>query len=178
LPFFDKLLLFFNNHIKRNDMKIIPTLLLGAALTATAHAADSEPSNSAWSLLENSNGKAIYSTEDGKPALVLGCNDAGKISATFSLDGNVVDKLQSRSLRSRRVSGTLTVEGKEPATLYWAYLPTRNMASPMENKFARRLYNAAVTGSNVTLDLGRRGTYEFTPPKLNSDFETFASGCA
>ena len=109
LPFFDKLLLFFNNHFKRNDMKIIPTLLLGAALAATAHAADSAPSTSQWSLLEEANGKAIYSTEDGQPALVFGCNDAGKISATFSLDGNIKDKLASRSSRTRRVDGALTV---------------------------------------------------------------------
>ena len=158
-------------------MKVIPTLLLGAALTATAHAADSAPSTSQWSLLEEANGKAIYSTEDGQPALVFGCNDAGKISATFSLDGNIKAKLASRSSRTRRVDGALTVGDGETVTSKWAYLPARNMASPIDNKYARRLYNAAVTGSTVTIDLGRRGTYEFVPPKTNSDFKTFADGC-
>lgn len=158
-------------------MKLVPILLTAATFTATAHAADSLEVSGEWSILEASNGKAIYSTETGAPALILGCNDAGKISATFSLDGDVADKLASRSVRSRRVDATLTVDGKEPATSKWAYLPTRNMASPVENKYARRLYNAAVTGKTVTLDLGRRGTYEYAPPKINSDFETFASGC-
>ena len=158
-------------------MKLIPAILLGTTFAASAHAADTSPSESQWSLLSETNGKAIYSTETDRPALVLGCNDAGKISATISLDGDVVDKLSSRSYRTRRVDGTMTVGDGEAATSKWAYLPTRQMASPIDNKFARRLYNAAVTGSTVTLDLGRRGTYEFAPPEMNSDFKTFASGC-
>lgn len=158
-------------------MKLIPTLFAVTAFAATAHAADSLEASGAWTLLEESNGKAIYSSEDGTPALVIGCNDAGKISATFSLDGNITQKLQSRSTRTRRVEGTLTIEGKGSETAQWAYLPTRNMASPVENKFARRLYNAVVTGSKVTLDLGRRGTYEYAPPAINTDFQTFAAGC-
>lgn len=158
-------------------MKLIPSLLVGLTFAATAHAADSAPSESEWTILEASNGNAIFSTEMDGPALVLGCNESGKISATFSLDGDIEAKLDSRSLRTRRVSGTLTVEGYEPADTKWAYLPGRNMASPMEGHLARRLYNAAVTGAHVTLDLGKRGTFEYSPPALNSDFETFAAGC-
>lgn len=158
-------------------MKLIPALLLGVTFAATAHAADSSPNDSQWTILEASNGNAIFSTETDGPALVLGCNESGKISATFSLDGDIETKLDYRSLRTRRVSGTLSVEGYEPEDTEWAYLPGRNMASPMEGKLARRLYNAAVTGAHVTLDLGRRGTYEYAPPALNSEFETFAAGC-
>lgn len=158
-------------------MKLLPTLLIGAAFAATAHAADSAQESSDWTVLKETNGKVIYSTESGTPALVIGCNDAGKISATLALDGDVEAKLSSRSVRTRRVNGTLTVDGKEPATSKWAFLPTRNMASPVENKFARRLYNAAVTGKSVTLDLGRRGSYEYSPPKLNADFQAFAASC-
>jgi len=158
-------------------MKLIPALLLGATFAASAHAADSAPSTSAWTLLVESNGNAVYSSETGEPALVLGCNDAGKISATFSIDGDVVDKLQSRSARSRRVDATLTVGDGESATAKWAYLPTRKMVSPIENRYARRVFNAAVTGSTVSLDLGRRGSFEFAPPVLNDDFKTFADNC-
>ncbi|MEM7329388.1 MAG: hypothetical protein AAF437_11650 [Pseudomonadota bacterium] len=158
-------------------MKLVPALLAAAAFATSAHAADSLEVSGEWSLLEESNGKAIFSTEAGAPALVLGCNDAGKISATFSLDGNVEDKLSSRSVRTRSVQATLTVEGKEPATSKWVFLPTRNMTSPVENKYARRLYNAVVTGKKITVDLGRRGSFEYAPPTINSDFKTFADGC-
>ncbi|MEM7639808.1 MAG: hypothetical protein AAGF33_19020 [Pseudomonadota bacterium] len=158
-------------------MKLAPTLLIAATFAASAHAADSLEVTAEWSLLEESNGQAIYSTEIDAPALVLGCNDAGKISATFSLDGDIATKLDSRSVRTRSVQATLTVEGKEPATSKWVYLPTRNMASPVENKYARRLYNAVVTGKSITLDLGRRGSFEYTPPSVNVDFKTFADGC-
>lgn len=158
-------------------MKLLSTLLVGATFVASANAADSAEGSSEWTMLEESNGKAIYSTESDAPALVIGCNDAGKISATFALDGNVETKLSSRSARTRRLNATLTVEGKEPATAKWVFLPTRNMTSPVENKYARRLYNAVITGKPVTLDLGRRGTFEYAPPKLNEDFQSFAAGC-
>lgn len=158
-------------------MKLVPALLLGALFTASAHAADSVQSESEWTMLEQSNGQAIYTTEMSGPALVLGCNDAGKISATFSLDGDIVGKLESRSIRTRRVDGTLTVGNGDADTSTWAYLPTRKMASPVDGKYARRLYNAVVTGKPVTLDLGRRGSYEFTPPALNSDFKAFSDRC-
>ncbi len=39
-------------------MKLIPALLLGATFAATAHAADSTPSDSEWTLLSETNGKA------------------------------------------------------------------------------------------------------------------------
>ena len=158
-------------------MKLVPILLIGAAFAASAHAADNEQNSSEWTMLGESNGKAIYSTESNAPALVIGCNDAGKISATFALDGDVEAKLASRSSRTRRLNGTLTVEGNDSATSKWAFLPTRNMASPVENKYARRLYNAAISGKSVTLDLGRRGSFEYSPPALNADFQAFAAGC-
>lgn len=158
-------------------MRILPILLASAALTATANAASSEQDDSAWALLQASNGKAIYSTDSDIPSLIIGCSDAGKVSATISLDGNVESKLGLRSDRTRRVNGILTVGDGEPESSKWAYLPSRNMVSPIDNKFARRLYNAAVTGDIVSLDLGRRGVYEFTPPEINDHFKVFAAGC-
>lgn len=159
-------------------MKLIPTLLLAAAATGTAFAADEAPATTEWSLLEGSNGKAVYSTESGAPALVLGCNDAGKISATFSLDGDVMDKLEAKSKRNQLINGSLAVEDDEADKAKWVYLKSRNMASPIEGRYARRIYNAAVTGKSVKIDLGRQGSYEYAPPKLNGQFKAFADSCA
>lgn len=159
-------------------MKLMPTLLLAAAFTGTAFAADEALQTTEWSLLDGSNGQAIYSTESGAPALVLGCNDAGKISATFSLDGNVVDKLEAKSKRTQVINGSLAVAEGDADKAKWVFLKTRNMASPIEGRYARRIYNAAVTGKSVTIDLGRQGSYEYAPPKLNGQFKTFADSCA
>jgi hypothetical protein len=159
-------------------MKLIPTLLLAAAFTGPAFAADEAPTTTQWSLLEGSNGQAVYSTESGAPALVLGCNEAGKISATFSLDGDVMSKLETRSKRTSVINGSLAVEEGDPDQAKWVFLKKRNMASPIEGRFARRIYNAAVTGKSVTVDLGRQGSYEYDPPKLNGEFKAFADGCS
>lgn len=158
-------------------MRLIPTLLLAGAFTGTAFAADEAPAATQWSLLDGSNGKAVYSTESGSPALVLGCNEAGKISATFSLDGNVMDKMEARSKRTRVINGSLAVDEADADKAKWVYLKTRNMASPIEGRYARRIYNAAVTGKSVKIDLGRQGSYEYAPPKLNGQFKAFADGC-
>lgn len=159
-------------------MKLIPALLLIPALTGTAFAADEAPGATEWTLLEGSNGKAVYSTQSGAPALVLGCNEAGKISATFSLDGDVMDKLEVRSKRTSVINGSLTIEDGDTDKAKWVFLKTRKMASPIEGRYARRIYNAAVTGKSVVIDLGKKGTYDYAPPKLNGQFKTFADGCA
>ncbi|NQY41130.1 MAG: hypothetical protein HRT80_13645 [Henriciella sp.] len=159
-------------------MKLIPTLLLAGAFSGTAFAADEAPAATQWSLLDGSNGKAVYSTESGSPALVLGCSEAGKISATFSLDGNVMDKMEARSKKTRVINGSLAVEEADADKAKWIYLKRRNMAAPIEGRYARRIYNAAVTGKSVTIDLGRQGSYEYAPPKLNGQFKAFADGCS
>lgn len=159
-------------------MKLLPTLFVATAFAASAHAADQTQQSGEWSLLQDANGQAVYSTEVGAPALVLGCNADGKISATFSLEGDVTNNLESGRDRPRTVNATLQVEGKDAAKSKWVYLSKRNMAAPLDTRFARRIYNAAVTGSTISLDLGRRGTYEYAPPKMNGDFKTFASACS
>lgn len=159
-------------------MKLLPTLLVATAFTGAAYAANKVEQSGEWALLQDSNGQAIYSTEVGAPALVLGCNADGKISATFSFKGDVVNNLESGKDRPRNVNATLHVEGKEAAKSKWIYLSKRNMAAPLDTRFARRIYNAAVTGSTITVDLGRRGTYEYAPPEMNGEFKTFASTCS
>ncbi|MEL6693429.1 MAG: hypothetical protein AAFQ12_10410 [Pseudomonadota bacterium] len=158
-------------------MKLIPTLFLAATFSGTAFAADEAPANTEWNLLDGSNGKAVYSTESGAPALVLGCNEAGRISATFSLDGDVMEKLEVQSKRTRVINGTLAVTEGDSDKAKWAYLKAPNLASPIEGRYARRIYNAAVTGKSVQIDLGRQGSYEYAPPKLNGQFKAFADGC-
>ena len=59
-------------------MKLLPTLLIATTLTGAAYAADQVEQSGEWALLQDSNGQAIYSTEVGAPALVLGCNADGK----------------------------------------------------------------------------------------------------
>lgn len=154
-------------------MKLIPTILVGTAMamgTGTAMAAE-------WATMPNSNGQVVYSTETDAPSVVLGCSEDGTISTTFSTDGNVMDKVEMKSNRRSIVKAEMTVGDGEAASAQWAYYPRRKIAMPGDNKFARRMFNAVVTGSQVTLDLGHRGTYAFNPPEMNDEFKTFAKAC-
>lgn len=155
-------------------MKLISTILLGTVVaggTGIASAAE-------WNPLPNTNGQVIYSTDVDSPAVVLGCSANGQISATFSTDGNVEEKIENKSTRRSIVDGTMTVGDDAPDTAKWTYYTRRKIAIPTDNKFSRRLYNAAVKGAPVTLDFGHRGSYTFTPPAINDAFVAFANGCS
>ena len=89
-----------------------------------------------------------------------------------------MSKLETRSKRTSVINGSLAVEEGDPDQAKWVFLKKRNMAPPIEGRFARRIYNAAVTGKSVTVDLGRQGSYEYAPPKLNGEFKAFADGCS
>lgn len=159
-------------------MKLIPALLLGVTFAATAHAADGSSTDAEWSLIENSNNRVIYSTAEDAPALILTCSDKGSIKSLISLDGDALGKLSMSSTRSRRVNGELAVGADDSAKINWAYFPSRRMASPIQNRYARRIYNAAIKGAPLTVDLGRRGEYTVSVPQLNDDFKAFAATCS
>ncbi len=158
-------------------MKLLPTLILGATFVASAHASDTVDTHE-WTLIPNSDAKAVYTTQVDEPALVLSCSDQGKVSAVIGIEGNLMENLQEKRSNSVFLRATLTVGDQEPVTDRWRFYTKTKFATPTDGKLKRRLYNAAITGSEVTLDLGRRGTFSFTPPEMNEDFLAFANGCA
>lgn len=160
------------NHI----LKIGAAVTLGAtAFSFTASAADAE---SAWTLGDKSGTPFLYMADTSGPSLTLNCSDKMGIQAVLYLDGNSVDDLgvsTKTKIRARKVS--IDSDATEERDGSWLYLRSAKTLISTKGWQGKRIFNAAVTGSPVSVDVFRVGTFELTPPTVNDDFRSFVSEC-
>ncbi len=157
-------------------------LKVGAVLTLAAgtvgfaaHAADAE---STWSTGEKNGKTFLYTADATGPSMTLNCSDKMGIQAVVYLNGNGIDELDINTkarIRSRKVE--LDSETTDPKDGDWAYFRTAKTLISTKSWQGKRIFNAAVTGSPVTMDIARVGSYTITPPAVNDEFKTFVSEC-
>lgn len=157
-------------------------LKLGAALAIaatsiglSAHAADAE---SKWSLGDNNGTAFLYTATPSGPSLTLNCSDKLGVQAVVYLGGNAIDDLTIGSktrLKTRKVE--LTSNTTEPRDGHWIYLRTAKTLVSTKSWQGKRIFNAAVTGSPVEMDIFRVGSYDITLPAIDDDFKSFVSSC-
>jgi len=143
---------------------------VGASLAATGP--------NGWTRADLPNGQIVYSTSEGGSGLAFGCTADGKLSAFVNIDGaDMVAKLTSGTPATRSKPGKLTVDGGEAARTNWTYMPDLKVMSPKKPQITRRLYNAAVTGDTVQLELRYMDDVSIAPPAIDSEFTAFSSSC-
>ena len=157
-------------------MTLTRTITSSFAIVSAAALAATQAS--AWELNDGGDNAFIYAKAESGASLTLSCSDTMGIQATVYLDGNEVDNLAvgtSRRLATRKV--TLDTETTEPRDDRWAYVRSARTLISMEPWQGRRIYNAIVTGSPVTMDVRRVGEYTLKLPPVDDDFKTFSSSC-
>lgn len=150
--------------------------LAATTISFTASAADAE---STWTLGDN-NGKAfLHTVTDAGPSVALTCSEKVGIQATVYLNGNSVDETQIKStsgLRARK--GSLETETTEERDGTWLYIRPAKTLISTKGWQGKRIYNAAVTGSPVTMSVSRLGEMTFSLPGVDDHFKSFAGSCA
>ncbi|MCR9270179.1 MAG: hypothetical protein ACX94B_09105 [Henriciella sp.] len=149
--------------------------LAATALTFSASAADAE---AAWSLGDK-NGKAfLHTVTEAGPSIALTCSERVGVQATVFLNGNSIDEAEIKStsgLRTRKGSiETATTEEKDGD---WLYLRPAKTLISTKGWQGKRIYNAAITGSPVTMTVSRLGEMTFELPGVDDQFKSFASSC-
>lgn len=147
---------------------------LGIATAATLLAT----SASAWELGETAEKSFLYTKDTSGVSVALTCSDSMGIQATVYLDGNEIDNLATRApgrLALRKV--TLQTDSTEPKSDRWAYVRSERTLISTEAWQGRRIYNAAVTGSPISMNVRRVGDYTLNLPAVDDDFRTFSNSC-
>ena len=80
-----------------------------------------------------------------------------------------------RAPRILTLSGILTVDGKKQSERF-RYHPASSKIVPFDRKVAKRLYNAAVTGADVSIKVQGK-THDLEIPAKNDVFVSFAKIC-
>lgn len=161
--------------VRRSFRTAALVAMLSALPLGSAFAASAEGS---WSLADLPNGKIIYSTEADGAGLAFGCSTDGRLTAFVNIDGaDMTAKMVSEAPETRTKPGKLSVGDGEADKTKWTYLPDLQVMTPVHNKITRRLYNAAITGEPVKLELRYMDNIKVTPPAIDDTFKTFSSSC-
>ena len=154
--------------------------LAATTLTFTASAADAE---STWTLSDNGGAAFLYMSDPTGPSLTLKCSEQIGLQAVLYLNGNSIDDLvidgdrvNSRRLSARNVTlDTDTTDARKGEWVYFRQVKTLISTRGWQGK---RIFNAAVSGSTVSIDIRRVGTFNVTPPAVNDDFRELVAGCS
>ena len=160
------------NHLTRNCVALT---FLAASASFGASAADAE---SSWTLGESDGKSFLHMTDVSGPSLTLNCSDKIGLQAILYLDGNAIDDLGMKiksKIKTRNVH--LDTDSTNRRDGDWLYVRSNKTLFSSKGWQAKRIFNAAVTGSPVAVDITRVGSYELTPPPVNDSFKAFVSEC-
>jgi len=161
------------NHLTRNCVALT---FLGASAALGAHAADAA---GGWTEGEQNGVSFVHTvTEDG-PSVMLSCSDRVGIRATVFLNGDDLEAATNGTagrIGARRV--TLDTNSTEPRKGDWAYLRAQGRLISAKGWQGKRIFNAAVTGSPVSMDIFKLGERSFSMPAVDDQFKSFTSNCA
>ncbi len=160
-------------HFTRN---CIALSLLGASATFGAHAADT-PTD--WTLGEKNGVSFLHTVTDAGPSVLLSCSDTVGIRAMVFLNGDDIESATNGTtgrISTRRVS--LGTDSTETRKGDWGYVRSQGRLISTKSWQGKRIYNAAITGSPVSMDIFRLGESTFSLPAVDEDFKTFNSTCA
>lgn len=154
-------------------LKVTSVSLSALALAGTALAADAE---SKWVMSGDETAMVMVTSADNAPGMLINCT-TGKLQVALSTEGVDLTELKPSNRKNRRLVAEMKIEDREPIDARVVYSPGQKLVVTQTFGDRSKLYNAAVQGKTVTVDMGRRGSFTFTPPPINDTFRSFASSC-
>lgn len=160
------------NYLTRN---CIALTFLGASAALGAHAADTADG---WNLGEKNGVSFLHSVTEAGPSVLLSCSDKVGIRAMVFLNGDDLEEATNGTngrIFARRVS--LDTDSTESRDGDWGYIRSQRQLISTKGWQGKRIYNAAITGSPVTMDIFKIGNQTFSLPAVDENFKTFNSSC-
>lgn len=108
----------------------------------------------------------------------------GDVIAAISLTGRestyklIAPTITSDRNKQRRLRPQLEIDGKSESNSQWVYHSDNEMIVPINPKFSKQIYNAAILRQTVVLkDVKRMNDIVLHLPEPNEDFAYYGSGC-
>lgn len=159
-------------HLLRNCVALS---MLATSASFAASAADAE---GAWATGDNGGKTFLHTVTEAGPSVALTCSDSVGVQATVYLNGNEIDETQIKStagLKTRK--GSLVTETTEERDGTWLYIRPAKTLITTKGWQGKRIYNAAITGSPVTMSVYKIGEVSFQLPGVDEAFTQFAKSC-
>lgn len=122
--------------------------------------------------------RAVYAQEGEGIATLLSCNAEGKLSAIVSIkDGDFVRKMQANAPYRRSVDVSMNRDGVDEGESVWTLIAAVDTIHTKSHTEAAKIYNAAILGQSVQLDVQRKGSVTLDLPSVDDIFTAFATTC-
>lgn len=154
----------------------IPALIAAFAAQASASAASDNP----WRVgMETESGEvvSIVSGTSDTNGIYFNCNGGSLQVGLGVVPGDIEEMLATRSTRRRSHSVNTTIGSAEPVFSDWTYYPSLKVAVGKDTIIAKKFYNAAVKGEQVTWKMPWKDEVVLSFPPINEAFTSFANDC-
>lgn len=148
--------------------------LMSAALVPAAHAATWAPYGSQPAEAP----KAIYAQEGQGVTTLLSCNADGQLTAFISYKGGDFErKMKAHAPYRRSVDVKIIRSGVADEASSWTIVPAVDLVHTKTHGDAGKIYNAAIRGDDVVIDIPREDEVELALPDVDDVFRAFATAC-
>jgi len=161
--------------------KLTLTALLAVAVAGTSAAAAADPVTvNEWRVVKTSETGtpiSIVSGSDEEAGVMVSCRDDKLVAAVGFGAGDIAKRLQSDTNRLKSRAGQLTIGDRDEERARWIYYPQYQLAQTVKSVTAKKIYNAAIRGDAISLNLQRKGITTIQLPAMNDNFKAFAKAC-
>lgn len=164
------------------SLKTVCLSLLSVALLGSAVATEWKVGNltpNGQEPVSETDGLYVLAENADGPAIMLGCSDRLGLQAKVFLNGMTQADLSLEKIkRVKTRSVQITTDSTEAKRDTWAYLKSKGQLISVRPWQGKRIFNAAVRGEVVNLDVTKVGDLALQLPEINEAFESFANTCA
>lgn len=158
-----------------NKTKTWALAVLSVAMMPAAYAASWQP----YGEQSADAPRAIFAQKDGGVATLLSCNSEGQLSAMVSYKpGDFVRKMKANAPFRRTVDVNIVRDGTDEGKTPWTLIPAVDTIHTKSHGEAGKIYNAAILGENVVVNIQRKGEVALTLPGVDDTFRAFATTCS
>ncbi|MEL6365799.1 MAG: hypothetical protein AAFR11_13270 [Pseudomonadota bacterium] len=142
-------------------------------IAATLGVAAAPAAAAEWRFFEE-DGRSVLAVDGGN--LAFRCQGGSEMVAAIALDGDVLSALSVDTRRVKELSADVVV-GENAYEERLAYLPNAKLVFATRG-MAKKMFNAAIRGDAISVDVGRRGAAEIAPPAADAaSFNAFKDAC-
>jgi len=120
----------------------------------------------------------VTMTNADGPTVSLFCSDKLGVQAAVHLEGADFSNSVAAKSKMRTRTVDISTDSMSERGDAWGYVRNAKTIISTRPWQGKRLFNAAIKGESVTLDVARVGAYTLTMPTTDKAFSTFAKSCS
>jgi hypothetical protein len=132
----------------------------------------------AWQGQDADAPQVIYTQDTDQRGVMLTCQANGDLSSAITLSpGSLPELLAKNAPYGRSADATISVGAQASEQAKFRYVPAIDLVEIRSHAFATKVFNAAVLGEPLNIDMQRETDIQASLPAPDTAFKAFAKTC-